>query len=369
MEESVFQEIMAKEREKITETVKDIISEKINTEEDNILRNFYQQALDNFLIKGRRRLPIAFINTYYGLTPESIIVENFEEIYRIATSIEFLYAASIIHDDIVDNEELRGGIPTFHKYFEKQLTVETENNKLNIKRDSLMRSGASLAMFGGNILMGIGLTVLNSSAFPEQIISNATRSYIQAYHAVNRSQILEEYLKLKPLEQITLEEYLIHAQNNRGALYENAVAIASVFANSRPAQICKLREVFNKVGICSQIVNDIQGSFGNKAEKSTSKDIVSGKHTILSIIAYQNGNDEQKELLKSILGKADANADEIERIRSVYVETGAVDFAKMYAANMANLAQRGLSEVFPGLKRDAYEFFISYIDMVANINL
>ncbi len=369
MEESVFQEIMAKEREKITDTIKEIISEKISAEEDMVLRTFYQQALDNFLIKGRRRLPIAFINTYYGLTPESIIVENFEEMYRIATSIEFLYAASIIHDDIVDNEELRGGIPTFHKFFEKELTAEIERNKSDIKKESLMRSGASLAMFGGNILMGIGLTVLNSSAFPESIISNATHSYIRAYHAVNRSQILEEYLKLKPLEQVTLEEYLLHAQNNRGALYENAVGIASVFANSRSAQNFKLREVFSKVGVCSQIVNDIQGSFGNKAEKSISKDIISGKHTILSIIAYQNGNDEQKSVLKAILGKADASADEIERIRGIYIDTGAVDFAKMYAANMANLAQRGLIDVFPGLKRDAYEFFISYIDMVSNINL
>lgn len=369
MEESVFQECMAKEREKITDIIKDVLFEKIRTEEDSILRNFYQTALSNFLIKGRRRLPIAFINTYYGLTPESIIVENYEEVYKISISIEFLYAASIIHDDIVDNEELRGGMPTFHRYYEKLLTEETKKNNLNIKKEDLSRSGASLAMFGGNILMGIGLSVLNSSDFPESIISNAINSYIKAYHAVNRSQILEEYLKLKPLESVSLEEYLLHAQNNRGALYEHAVGIASVFANSRASQTAKLREVFNKVGVCSQIVNDIQGSFGNKEEKSISKDIVSGKHSILSIIAYQNGNDDQRAILKSILGKSDATSDEIEKVRELYVETGAIDFAKMYAANMANLAQRGLTEVFPGLKRDAYEFFLSYIEMVSKIDL
>ena len=223
MDERVFHESFIKEQEKITEMINTVVTETINKEVDPTLREFFRKSLDNFLIKGRRRLPIAFINTYYGLTPDSVIIDNFENMYRIATSIELLYAASVIHDDIVDNEDLRGGVPTFHRYFEDLLVNNKSENFSQIKCEEAGSVGRSLAMFGGNILMGIGLSVLNSSDFPDHILSNATSSYLHAYHAINRSQILEENLKLKPLEIVSLEEYLMHAQNYRGALYENAV--------------------------------------------------------------------------------------------------------------------------------------------------
>jgi len=78
----------------------------------SFLKDFYSEELDYFLAGGKRIRPLLTIATFNAFKSESD-----ERIIRPSIGIEFIHNASLIHDDIIDKDELRRGKPTFHYRF------------------------------------------------------------------------------------------------------------------------------------------------------------------------------------------------------------------------------------------------------------
>ena len=130
------------------------------------------------------------------------------------------------------------------------------------------------------------------------------------------------------MEKITLENYLLLAGLKRGKQMETAVAIGAALANARSTQTRPLMDAMNKIGIIDQLTNDYNGAFGNISKKSTENDIKQGQRTILTIIAYQSANDDQKARMNEVLGNMNATSEDIEDVRQIFRDTGAADFVK-----------------------------------------
>ena len=124
------------------------------------------------------------------------------------------------------------------------------------------------------------------------------------------------------MEKITLENYLLLAGLKRGKQMETAVAIGAALANARSTQTRPLMDAMNKIGIIDQLTNDYNGIFGNPLKKSTENDIKQGQRTILTIIAYQSANDDQKARMNEVLGNMNATSEDIEDVRQIFRDTG-----------------------------------------------
>jgi geranylgeranyl pyrophosphate synthase len=188
-------------------------------------------------------------------------------------------------------------------------------------------------------------------------INKALIFFNEGLAGVNRGHLLDDYFRLIPIEKVSLENYLILAGLKRGKQMETAVAMGAALANARESQIQPLMEAMNKIGVIQQLTNDFTGTFGDPKKKSTESDIKQGERTILTIIAYQSANEAQRAILNKILGNAKATPQEIEEVRKVFKETGAVDFVKFYSNSLKNDAYNLIQKVYPGLRKETQQFF------------
>ena len=85
-----------------------------------------------------------------------------------------------------------------------------------------------------------------------------------------------------------------------------------------------------KIGQAFQIQDDILGSFGDTkvTGKAADGDIKEGKKTMLLLGALHLGTSEQKEVLGKYIGNDNLTPDEIEIVRDVFRESGALEYAR-----------------------------------------
>lgn len=353
-----FNSILEKERKKINKKIEDIYQDLIEQEEEPYLRKFHTYSFDFFKASGRRILPICLVNAFLGLSNDRDISELIEDIYKVSVSAELLHVSSLIIDDLVDKEEIRRGKPTFHKSI-------LELEKLTKKAGDDFATAA--AIYGGNILSLIGTRIILKSNFDPIRKEKALEIFLKGLEGITRGHLLDEHYKLKSLNNITLEDYLILSTLKRGKPMETAVGIGAILGRARKSQLEPFMQAMNKVGIIDQLMNDVKGSFGDPQEKSIDADITNGSCTILTIIAYQSATAEQKSILDATLGNKNAAPADIEAVREIFRKTGALDFAKMYANSLKNDIFNLLEKIYPGLKTEVRAFFNDLLQYLTDL--
>ncbi len=343
-----FKKHIEKEKEKINKLIQNFFKETIEQEEEPFLREFLTYG-EHFVVQGGRRLhPISLIETFRGISSERNINENTDEIYKVSIAIELLHISNLMLDDLIDKEDYRRGKKTFHRYIGEKFTQ---------KHHYAENYETASAIYGGNLTALFGTKVITDSKFDHKRKSKALKAYLAGLAGVTRSNLLDEYFKQEiSLDKITLENYLILA-DKRAKQMETAVALGAIFGNARKSQMDPLMKAMNKLGVIEQIQNDLHGSFGDPNLHSIDGDIKSGQSTILTIIAYQNAKQEQKEHLNNTLGNPNATDDQIEAVREIFKNTGAANFADMYSNSLKNEVYNSLKLIYPGLRNESMAFY------------
>jgi geranylgeranyl diphosphate synthase type II len=347
-----FLNTLESERQIINKHIIKLFNDVIAEDDEPFLRKFFKSDLDFLLRGGRRILPISLINTFRGISSDRDIAEYIEEIYRIAISVEMMHIGTLIHDDYIDHETVRSGNPTFHIFMHQ-----------NFKEVNVDEFENATAIYGGSLTSFLGTKILaNNATFDEARKNRAILSYINGLNAITRGHLLEVFLSNRPLDEVTLEDYLILADYKRGKQMATAVELGAILGNARESQLEPLAAAMSKIGIIDQMTNDLKGSFGDPKLKSIDGDIKRGQKTILTIIANQTATPSQKKILKNILGKIDATPEEVQQVRDIFLATGAVDFTKQYAVSLKVQAINNLDTVYPGLRKENELFFYSLMD-------
>jgi geranylgeranyl diphosphate synthase type I len=346
-----FENYIKRESEKINRYIMKLFDDTIKSEDEVFLRNFFSLGKDFILRGGKRLLAICALNTFMGLSSDKDIIEHLDDVYLTSISLELLHMSEIIVDDLMDKDELRAGLPTFHKYIVQAFPQLQENDP------NATEAGESATVYGSFLTSFLGSEVIAKSNFDSARKSQATLYYYDGLSGINRGYLLDDYYRLIPMEQITLENYLLLAGLKRGKQMETAVAIGAALANARSTQIRPLMQAMNKVGVIDQLINDYDGTFGDPTKKSTENDIKQGQRTILTIIAYQSANDDQKARMNEILGNMNATHEDIEEVKQIFIDTGAADFVKFYANSLKNDAYALLQNVYPGLRKETQQYF------------
>ena len=158
-------------------------------------------------------------------------------------------------NDLIDKEEYRRGNKTFHRFIGDKMT---HLNKIDLEEYAI-----SSTIYGANIISLMGSQIIKNSKFDPIRKEKALAIYLNGMLGMSRAHLLEEYYKQVPLEKINLENYLILA-DKRAKQMETAVGLGAIFGNARTSQMEPLMQAMNKIGIISQMVNDIDGSFEKK---------------------------------------------------------------------------------------------------------
>ena len=153
---------------------------KQNNAKNPFLKDYYAELKDYFLSGGKRIRPLLTIATFNAFKNE---LE--ESIIRPSVGIEFIHNASLIHDDIIDKDELRRGKPTFHFRFRNY------HAKYSLKKMNDVDFGNSIGLIGGDTTFFTGLEVYLNNDFESDLNFNAIEFYKKAFLEIAEGVLIE----------------------------------------------------------------------------------------------------------------------------------------------------------------------------------
>ncbi len=314
---------------------------------------FYEN-LREFVLRGGKRLrPIALIMAYHAIKkPE----RELDELVRASTCIELLHNSTLIHDDIIDQDTLRRGGPTFHIKYEQYFRRWCPT-RANIY-------GMALGILGGDELFNMGFEVLLTSNFEPTRRLRALEYYVMGYREVVNGELLDLVMAISDYESLKLENYIDMVRLKTAALFEKALAIGAVLANASEEQLRYLREYGVRMAEAFQIQDDILGVYGEEKElgKPVGSDLREGKATILIIEAMKKLPRREKETLKGLLGRPDISKGDVELVRRMLQKYGILQEVRDKAKALVEEAVEALRKAH--IRDEAYEFFVELAEFI-----
>lgn len=292
----------------------------------------YITELKNIVLVGGKRLRGSFVYYTYLLFGG----KNIAEILKISTALEVVHAFLLVEDDFMDQGATRRGYPTIHE------TYKQYHQKNKFKKDSL-HFGESIAVNVGIIGDHMALNLINNSNFPAEIklkgLDQLNRQIIITGHGQIHDILNEVRTNLS-------EEDILNVLNWKTGIYtyDNPIQLGAIFAGADQSSLKKLSEYAIPGGVAFQIQDDILGSFGKEdlTGKPADGDIKEGKQTLLTFKAYQKATQSEKQLMDEVLGNLDASEDQINKVREIFVRTGALEYSKQKALELVKNAKAAL---------------------------
>ncbi|MHA1293380.1 MAG: polyprenyl synthetase family protein, partial [Promethearchaeota archaeon] len=150
MIEDFFKTEKAAINEKLDEFFTDI-----GSNERDILFNDFIEQLKQFILpknnKAKRINPILLVAAFSGIINPMYLEDQIDEIRKVAIAIELLHNGHLIHDDLLDNDELRRGNPTFHIQLQNEINKIYKSMNFNAKKKLVTLYGRDLSILGGSL--------------------------------------------------------------------------------------------------------------------------------------------------------------------------------------------------------------------------
>lgn len=260
------------------------------------------EALFQLATRGGKRLRPALVATSYAACGGEI---NPYAIVEAGVALEVLQAYLLIHDDWMDDDDVRRGGPSVHA-----LLRGTFGDR---------RAGDSCAILAGDYAQGLALDVMSRARVPAARLVAAMRELGAMLTAVVTGQILDVRGNAKtPAEVETIHRLKTSSYTTRSPL-----ALGAILAGADAPLCDALREIGDPMGIAFQLQDDLLGTFGDpkKTGKSARGDLREGKRTAL--VAELDGNAEARALLPRVLGVADASDADVDSLLRLMTNSGA----------------------------------------------
>lgn len=280
-------------------------------------------------LRAAKRLRASFV--YYGYLLSG--TKPSEGIWKVMEGIELVQTALLMHDDFMDEDKLRRGLPTTHEYF-------GEGDK---------HYGESMAVNVGDVVLCLGYErVLNCGLDTERVLE-ATKILMRGITNTAFGQIYD--VTLPKLGELTEEKVLaVHRAKTSIYTFQNPLVIGGILAGLDEKVLERLKEYSFKGGVAFQLQDDVLGMFGEqeKTGKSVNSDLLQGKSTLLIAKTLEMGNEDQKRALLEAWGNKEATEETIEKAKMAIKESGAFD----YSINKAKDWAKEAVEIAESLNKD-----------------
>ena len=239
---------------------------------------------------------------------------NYQGEQHIAASaiIEFIHTATLLHDDVVDESELRRGEPTANNLF-----------------------GNAASVLVGDFLY--------SRSFQMMVTLESLPILERLAHATNR--IAEgEVLQLLNVQnaETTEEEYYAVIDRKTATLFSAGTEIAAILANADDKTRMALSDYGTHLGFAFQLVDDLLDykADANELGKSLGDDLAEGKPTLPLIRALEQCSETDKKILQEAIEHG--SKDNLDSALEIIQKTDALEYTAKKAHEAANKAKQSL---------------------------
>jgi octaprenyl-diphosphate synthase len=202
---------------------------------------------------------------------------------KLATSVEFMHTATLLHDDVVDESDLRRG-----------------------KKTARLIWGNQASVLVGDYLLGQAFKMMVETGSLE-----ALRILAHAAAVIAEGEVLQ--LSASHDTSTTEDAYMQVIGAKTAALFSAAAEVGAVVAKRPKDEQAALESYGRNLGIAFQLVDDALDYSGKQAlmGKSVGDDFREGKITLPVVLSYRRGSQEERNFWKRTLEEGDQAADDL----------------------------------------------------------
>ncbi|MDP6036073.1 MAG: polyprenyl synthetase family protein [Verrucomicrobiota bacterium] len=284
---------------------------KSEGETESIARNWLARA-------GKRWRPFLTVSTFEALrkdTGEPLPAD----LKKIAVAIECFHKASLIHDDIEDNDTERYGEKTLHE-----------------------EHGLAVALNVGDLLIGEGYRLIGESDISATQRATMLKAASTGQRQLCRGQGAELVWQQNPAPLKSVEVLDIFRKKTAPA-FEVALHLGAIYAGQEQhEEVSEVLAAYSEnLGIAYQIRDDLS-DLGAEGETN---DLASLRPSLLLAIGHERAKDEQKEILTSVWRRQLPENVTFADIETMYAQLKAIDRADTLLATYKEEAVRSLREL------------------------
>jgi all-trans-nonaprenyl-diphosphate synthase len=285
----------------------------------------YAAAEHLFGAGGKRLRPAIVLLISRATMPNQEITPKHR---RLAELTEMIHTASLVHDDIIDESELRRGVPTVHTSFGNRVAV--------LAGDFLF---AQASWYLANL---DNLTVV-------KLLSEVIKDYAEG----EIQQGLNRYDT-----ELSIDAYLEKTYYKTASLMANSSKAAGVLSGVSAEMAMNLYNYGRHIGLAFQIVDDILDFTGSSDSlgKPAGSDLKSGNLTAPVLYALQ-----EKPYLETLIEREFAQEGDLEQALALVEDSQGIDRSRQLAAYHAQQAVQSLTDLPPSDCRQALVELADYV--------
>jgi geranylgeranyl diphosphate synthase type I len=242
---------------------------------------------------------------------------NIEGAYKTAAAVELIHTFSLIHDDIMDEDEMRRGKPSVHTMW-----------------------GEPMAILAGDILFSLAFELVAQTQVddvPANRVIKALNTVVDACIKICEGQACD--MSFEEKFDVGESEYLNMIYKKTAALIAAATKSGAIIGGGTAEQVEALSQYGELIGMAFQIQDDYLDVVSDEEElgKPVGSDIVEGKMTLMVVHTLSVASPEDKEELIFILKSGDES--NTQRAIDIFNKYGSIDYTRDIALDNVNRAK------------------------------
>ena len=283
-------------------------------------------AASHLIIHGGKRL-----RPYLVLKSCQMLGGKQSDAISAASAVEMIHNFTLVHDDIMDNDEMRHGVTTTHKKFD-----------------------IPLAILAGDVLYSKAYNTISSksklsSNYTTQLVSKLSKACIE----ICEGQVYD--IKFAENKKIPTEkEYIKMIEKKTAVLFEVSCAMGAICAKRKQKDVKNLSAFGKNLGIAFQITDDLIGIIGDSkiTKKPVGNDIREGKKSLPIIVAIKKARGQNRTKIMRVFGNSGASKQQINLAVNVIRSLGVEKEVRNIALKYAQRAEKSISSYTGSAKNE-----------------
>ncbi len=309
-----------------------IVNKYLNSKLKGNPKKLYDAA-GHLIVNGGKRL-----RPYMVIRSCQILKGKVSNAMPAASAVEMVHNFTLVHDDIMDNDEMRHGVPTVHKKF-----------------------GMPIAILAGDVLFSKAFQVITDSKLSPNATIQLVSRLAKACVDVCEGQLLD--VKMAEERKIPSQaEYITMIGKKTAALFDVSCAMGAICATNKVKDISNLSSFGRNLGIAFQITDDLIGVMGDSkiTKKPVGNDLREGKKSLPILMAIKSAKGNERKVILKAFGNSKISRNDLDKAVEVIRSLGIEENVRKQALKYAEKAEKSLGSYTGPAKAE----LISLLDFV-----
>ena len=309
-----------------------IVNKYLNSKLKGNPKKLYDAA-GHLIVNGGKRL-----RPYMVIRSCQILKGKVSNAMPAASAVEMVHNFTLVHDDIMDNDEIRHGVPTVHKKF-----------------------GMPIAILAGDVLFSKAFQVITDSKLSSSATIQLVSRLAKACVDVCEGQLLD--VKMAEERKIPSQaEYITMVGKKTAALFDVSCAMGAICATNKVKDISNLSSFGRNLGIAFQITDDLIGVMGDSkiTKKPVGNDLREGKKSLPILMAIKLAKGNEKKIILKAFGNSKISRNDLNKAVDIIRSLGIEENVRKQALKYAEKAEKSLESYSGSAKTE----LISLLDFV-----